>query len=58
MKLPGLPWPTLSAGGLILAAVLVGVFLDIHYAGCGAMMALLSVASAVYLMLRGAGNGH
>jgi hypothetical protein len=58
MKLPGLPWPTLSAGGLILAAVLVGVFLDIHYAGCGAMVALLFVAFAAYVVLRGAGNRH
>jgi hypothetical protein len=58
MKLPGLPWPTLSAGGLILAAVLVGVFLGIHFAGCGAMVALLCVASAAYLVLRGAGNRH
>jgi hypothetical protein len=46
------------AGALILAAVLVGVFLDIHYAGCGAMLAIAGVASAVYLMLRGAGNRH
>ena len=58
MTLPGLPWPTLLAGALILAAVLVGVFLDIHYAGCGAMLAIAGVASAVYLMLRGAGNRH
>jgi hypothetical protein len=58
MTLPGLPWPTLLAGGLVLAAVLVGAFLDIHYAGCGAMLAIAGVAFAAYLVLRGTGNRH
>jgi hypothetical protein len=58
MKLPGLPWATLLAGGYILAGVLVGVFLDVRLGYCGIFLALLCAALGVHLLLKRPGDGH